>query len=161
VLIAYTDRDPEIARAACDAVITAYVAYRQETVNLTYPKAFFEAEIGKVRAELEALEVARRNFTVEKGAVAIEDQQRSAIGYLATLRQRRAELMSDLAEARTTTQQMDRFAHDPNLDVPTFGGGEGEQVLVDLRIKVVNQETRLAQLRERYREDSPTSRTRR
>jgi len=155
VLIAYTDRNPGIARAACDAVVTAYVAYRQETVNLTYPKAFFDTEIQKVSHDLAALEEKRRNYTTVNGAAAIEDQQRMAISTLANLRQRSSEIQSDLAEARATLQQMRKFASDPNLDVPTFGNGEGEQVLVDLRIKVLNQETRLAQLRERYRDDSP------
>lgn len=155
VLIAYTDRRPEIARAACDAVITAYVSYRQETMNLTYPRAFFETEIAKVTRELSDLEEARRSYTAGRGAVAIEEQQRTTISYLANLRQKRADVQSDLAEARTIQQQIEKFVQDPDLDVPTFGGGEGEQVLVDLRIKVLNQETRLAQLRERYREDSP------
>jgi uncharacterized protein involved in exopolysaccharide biosynthesis len=155
VLIAYSDADPVIARAACDAVITAYVSYRQETVNLTYPKAFFDAEIAKVSHDLDALEHDRRNYTTANGAVAIEEQQRSAISTLGSLRQRRSEIQSDLAEARATYEQMQKFATDPNLDVPMFGGNGGEQVLADLRIKVMNQETRLAQLRERYRDDSP------
>jgi len=155
VLIAYTDRNPEVARQACDAVITAYVAYRQETANLTYPKAFFESEIQKVSHDLAALEESRRSYTTVNNAVAIDDQQRMAISTLSSLQQRRSEVQSDLAEARANLKQVQKFARDPNLDVPTFGGGEGEQVLVDLRIKVLNQETRVAQLRERYRDDSP------
>ena len=155
LVIDYVDRDPAVAQAACDAAITAYVAYRYETLNLIYPKEFFDAELSKVARELERLEIARRNFTTANEAGAIDDQQRSAVSYRVSLQQNRNVVLSDLEGARATVRQMEAIAADPNLDVPMFGGAGGEQVLIDLRLKLIAQETRLAQLRERLREDSP------
>jgi uncharacterized protein involved in exopolysaccharide biosynthesis len=155
VLIAYADRDPKVAEAACDAVITAYVAYRQETLNLAYPKAFFDGELGTVMHDLERLELQRRNFTTANDAVAIDDRQRATVSAVSDLQRRRNEVLSDLEEARMSLRQMQAIAADPSSDVPTFGGAAGEQVLIDLRMKVVTQETKLAQLRERLREDAP------
>ena len=155
VLIAYADLDPKVAEAVCDAVITAYVSYRQETLNLAYPKAFFDDELGTVSRDLERLQAQRRNFTTSHDAVAIDDRQRATVSAVAGLQARRNEVLSDLEEARISLRQMQAIAADPSSDVPTFGGATGEQVLIDLRMKVVTQETKLAQLRERLREDAP------
>jgi uncharacterized protein involved in exopolysaccharide biosynthesis len=154
LLIAYSDSDPQVAEAACDAVITAYVAYRQEALNLSYPKQFFDGELGLVARDLDRLQAQRRTFASTNSAVALEEQQRVTVSSLSALQQRRSEVQSDLEEARATVQQMQNLANDPSADVPTFGQGS-EQVLVDLRLKVVNQETKVAQLRERLRDDSP------
>jgi len=155
VLIAYADRDPKVAEAACDAVITAYVAYRQETLNLAYPKAFFDGELGRVSRDLERLEAQRRSYTTNNDAAAIDDRQRAAVSSISDLQSRRNQVLSDLEEARASLRQMQAIAADPSTDVPTFGGAAGEQVLIDLRMKIVTQETKLAQMRERLREDAP------
>jgi uncharacterized protein involved in exopolysaccharide biosynthesis len=152
VLIAYTDSDPKVAEAACDAFITAYVAYRQEALNLSYPKQFFDSELGRVSHDLDRLQTQRRSFAQSTGTIALEEQQRSSVSYLATLQQRRSEDQSNLEEARSTVRQMQAVADDPTIDMSNSGG---EQVLVDLRLKVLNQEARVAQLKERLRDDSP------
>lgn len=155
ILIAYVDEDPAVAQRACDALVTAYVEHRLKTLNLAYPKQFFESEIAKVTGDLERYMQLRRNFSRGAGAYAIEEQTRSSIGYLTTLKQRHGEIESDLEEARAYLGQLEAFAANPTLEVPTFGQGANEQVLVDLKLKLVAQETRLVQLRERWREDSP------
>lgn len=155
ILIGYVDADPSVAQRACDAVVTAYVEHRLKTLNLAYPRQFFENEIAKVTGDLERYMEMRRNFTRGTGAYAIQEQTRSSIAYLTTLRQRQSELEADLQEARSYLTQLEAFAANPALEAPTFGQGANEQVLVDLKLKIVSQETRLAQLRERYRDDSP------
>lgn len=155
ILIAYVDADPAVAQRACDAMVTSYVEHRLKTLNLTYPKQFFETEIARVTGDLERYMQIRRNFTRGAGAYAIEEQTRSSIGLLTTLKQRHGVVESDLQEARAYLVQLESFASNPAVEVPTFGQGANEQVLVDLKLKIVAQETRLAQLRERYRDDSP------
>lgn len=153
VLIAYADRDPKIAEAACDAFITAYVAYRQESNNLSYPKQFFDGELARVTRDLERLQAERRMYAQNTGTVALEEQQRASVSYLTQLQQRRSEDQSNLEEARTAVRQVKVVAENPATDVPN--AGQADQVLVDLRLKVLNQEARLAQLKERLRDDSP------
>ena len=154
VLIAYVDRDPLVARTVCDAVIRSYVATRNETFGLAYPEGFFDREIGQVTADLSRLERARRDYTEGNHAVALEEQQRGQVSYLTQLNQRRSELQSDLAAAQIQLDQLERFANDPTREPPVMGDA-GEQVLSDIKSKALQQEARVAQLREKYRDDSP------
>ncbi|NOT34234.1 MAG: hypothetical protein HOP12_08710 [Candidatus Eisenbacteria bacterium] len=155
ILIGYVHSDPKIAERACNAVVTAYVEHRLKTLNLAYPKEFFDAEVKKVTEDLDRYETLRRNFARGSDAYAIEDQTRNLVSSLLSMRQRRTEIDADLRSARSNLEQIEKFASQPDLDSPTMGQGANEQVLVDLKLRVLGQETRLAQLRERYREDSP------
>jgi uncharacterized protein involved in exopolysaccharide biosynthesis len=154
ILIAYADRDPAVARTVCDAVIRAYVATRNETFGLAYPETFFDDETREVTAELARLEKARRDYAEGNRAVALDEQQRVQVSYLADLERKRSDLQSDLAAAQSQLNQFERFASDPSRD-PPMTGESGEQVLSESKIKVMQQEARVAQLREKYRDDSP------
>jgi uncharacterized protein involved in exopolysaccharide biosynthesis len=154
VLIAYVDHDPAVARVVCDAVMRAYVATRNETFGLSYPESFFDGEIRGVTTELARLERARRDYAEGNHAVALDEQQRVQVSYLADLERRRSELESDLAAAQTQLDQLQRFASDPTREPPMMGEN-GEQVLTESKVKVMQQEARVAQLREKYRDDSP------
>jgi uncharacterized protein involved in exopolysaccharide biosynthesis len=154
VLIAYTDRDPTIARTVCDAVIRSFVATRNETFGLSYPADFFNGELRQVTADLARLEKARRDYAEGNHAVALEEQQREQVSYLSELERRRSELQSDLAAAETQLEQLERLAADPTREPPVMGDA-GEQVLSDIKSKEMQQEARVAQLREKYRDDSP------
>jgi succinoglycan biosynthesis transport protein ExoP len=151
--IDYTDGDPVVAQKACDAVITAYVEKRREA-TLSYPKQFFDSEIGKVNDQLAHLEQQRRGYANRAGVFDLGHQRASDISYLANLRQRRNDVAADLAEARSSSEQMEQLSRDPSVDMPIVTK-EYENVVVDLKVKILNQESRLVQLRERYREDSP------
>ena len=154
LLIAYTDPDPTVAQTMCDAMIRAYVDTRNTTFNLTYPQEFFSQETGQVMDDLSRLERERRDYAQGNHAVALDNQQSSQVNYLNILDQRRNELLSKLASERTQKEQLDRFATDPTLDVPSTGDN-GEQVLTDIKLKIMQQQARVAQLREKYRDDSP------
>lgn len=154
LLIAYTDKDPTVAQTMCDAMIRAYVATRNETFNLVYPSEFFERETKQVTEDLTRLEHLRQSYAEGNHAVALEDQQHEKVNYLGALTQRRNEIVTDLASAQVEHAQLARFAEDPSLDAPVTGDN-GEQVLTDIKLKVMQQEARVAQLREKYRDDSP------
>ncbi|MFI5370931.1 MAG: GumC family protein, partial [Candidatus Eisenbacteria bacterium] len=154
VLIAYVDLDPAVARTACDAVMRAYVATRNETYDLPYPVAFFDREMREVTDEMTRLERARRDYTEGNHAVALEEQQREQVAYVIRLDQQRNDVLTDLATAQAQYEQLERFASDPNHDPPTTGEF-GEQVLTEIKVQVMKQEARVAQLREKYRDDSP------
>uniref|UniRef100_A0A832MK29 Polysaccharide chain length determinant N-terminal domain-containing protein n=1 Tax=Eiseniibacteriota bacterium TaxID=2212470 RepID=A0A832MK29_UNCEI len=154
--IAYVDPDSATARRVCDAVIRAYLEFRQRDLSLTYPRAFFEEEIARVQGELDRWVEARRQFSNSEELVNVVEQQRALIGHLAGLEIRRSEAAADLAEARSLQQQLERLSADPNIDLPTFSQlYSNESALVDLKRRVTEQEAIVAQRRERYRDESP------
>lgn len=154
--IAYVDADSSTARRVCDAVIRAYLEFRQSDLSLTYPRAFFEEEIASVQGELDRWVEARRQFSNSEEVVNVVEQQRALIGHLASLEIRRSEAAADLAEARSLQQQLERLSSDPDIDLPTFAQlYSNESALVDLKRRVTEQEAVVMQRRERYRDESP------
>ena len=155
--IGYTDPDSAVARRACAAMIDAYIEYRQNDLSLNYPREFFDTEIGKVQRELDHWTEARRDYANKEEVVDINEQQRSAIFQLGQLESRRAEIAADYEEARTMQQKMEDLKNNTDVDLPTFSQlYSNESALLELKRRVIEQESRLTQLRERYREDSPT-----
>jgi uncharacterized protein involved in exopolysaccharide biosynthesis len=72
------------------------------------------------------------------------------------LRQRLDDIHTELADARSNDKLMQDLIGDPTMDMPVVGGNVGlEGILVELKSKILNAEARLAQLRERYRDDAP------
>jgi uncharacterized protein involved in exopolysaccharide biosynthesis len=154
--IAYEDRDPEVAQRVCDALLRAYIDYRQNTLTINYPKGFFEDEITKVKGELDDWMERRRRFTAEHDLVAVEDQARSQLENLGQLDRKRNDLEADLAQLRSTVEVMKRLEDQPDVELPNLGATAGTaDALVQVKQKVVDQEARVAQLRERYRDESP------
>jgi uncharacterized protein involved in exopolysaccharide biosynthesis len=151
--IDYTDGDPVVAQKACDAVITAYVEHRREA-SLSYPKQFFDTEIAKVNEQINQRENERRTYVNRAGVVDLGQQRMHDLTILANLRQRRNEVAVELAEARASMEQMEQLSRDPSVDVPIVTK-DYESVVVDLKVKMITQEAKLVQLRERYRDDAP------
>jgi succinoglycan biosynthesis transport protein ExoP len=155
--IAYTDPDSAMARRACAAMIDAYIEYRQNDLSLNYPREFFDTEIGNVQKELDHWTEARLDYANRESVVDINEQQRTTIYQLGQLESRRAEISADYEEARTMQQKMEDLQNSTDVDLPTFSQTySNEGALLELKRRVIEQESRLAQLRERYREDSPT-----
>ncbi len=154
--ISYVARDPEVAYQACDAVVNAYVDYRSAAETLPYPKSFFESELGRVNAAIDSLQRVRRTFTQNQDVVDIGEQQRSLLGALASLKLERGRTNGDLAEATGNLRALATMAQNPDTDIPVFGEGYlNEEALRDLKKSILQQETRIAQMQERYREDAP------
>ncbi|HTM56813.1 MAG TPA: hypothetical protein VL123_00195 [Candidatus Udaeobacter sp.] len=154
--IAYEDRDPEVAQRACDALMRAYVDYRQNTLTLSYPKGFFETEIATVQKDLAQWMERRRRFTSDRHLVNVADQAHVQFDVIGQLEKRRNDLASDLAQTRSTVEMMKRLQDRPDIELPNLSAtGTTGDALMEVKRKVVEQEARVAQIRERYRDDSP------
>jgi succinoglycan biosynthesis transport protein ExoP len=153
--IAYVDRDPEAAQQVCDALIRAYVDYRQSG-QVTYPRRFFDVEIGRAAAELQRWTELRRQYSNQTGAVDIPEQRRHLLGLLTELERRRSETRADLAQAESEQRVMRQLKEQPDIDLPTVGSVTlGDDVIAGIKSSMVQQESRIAELRERYRDESP------
>lgn len=156
ILIGYVDRDPVVAKQLCDAVLRAYVEFRQNDFSLAFPTNFFEGEIDQVQKELDHRNAMRRNYAEEANVVDLQQQCASDIGRLGSLEQRRSELQSDLAEAKTSLQKLTQFNDQATIDQPNFSlYFSNETALSELKRRVVDQEYKVATLRENMRDDSP------
>ncbi len=154
--IAYVARDPELAHRACDAIVTAYVEYRSTSESLPYPKAFFEGELKRVGAAMDSLSRVRRGFIETQQVVDIGEQQRNQLSALKQLQRDRAVVATDLAEEAGNLQLVKALRDNPDMDVPVnVVGFLNEGAVMDLKKTMIQQETRIAQLQERYREDAP------
>ena len=154
--IAYVSRDPERAHRACDALMNAYVEYRSTSETLPYPKAFFEGELKRVGGAIDSLSQVRRSFTQTQHVVDIGQQQSTQLTLLTGLQHERAKASADLAEENGNLRMVMALHENPDMDVPVSGAGFlNEEALKDIKKSMIQQETRLAQLQERYREDAP------
>jgi uncharacterized protein involved in exopolysaccharide biosynthesis len=151
--IAYADADPKTAQQVCNAVIAAYLEFREKDMALAYPRQFFDAEITKVQKELDYWVEERRKYTNNQDISDIDEQQRSLVAELSSLKLTRSNEAAGLAEAETMQREMHALRDDPEVDMPTFGQmNTNEQVLVELKRRVIEQEARVATLRERFRD---------
>jgi len=152
--IAYTHRDPDVAHQMCDALITAYLDIRQ-TTQIGRPESFFEAEMQNLDAEIRRRMREREQIGTSSGVTSTFEQSRAWNSQLAVMEQIRAEAAADLAEATSTLQAMLRLREDPDLDVSGVGTRFEKQTALDvLKTRIVDQQGRIASLRERYRDDA-------
>ncbi len=153
--IAYVDGDPEVAQRACDALVRAYINYRQSE-QPTYPKAFFEAETRQAQAELQRWTEMRREFANRTGTVDLPEQRRNLLALRTTYDQRRNEFKSQLAAAESERRMMELLRQRPEIDMPALGDQSlGENAVNDVKRKMLEQQTRVAELRERYQDSAP------
>ncbi len=156
VLIAYLHDRPAEAQAACDAVITAYVEHRESTLNLIYPREFFDSVIDSVDRELTRWEIARRAFMTRSGITDVGDHRRYLLGQQQQLQQNASTITADIEEARMGRQVMEELRKDPRMDVPALQMGYlNEEALGTLTRKMVEQEANIAKLREQYTDEAP------
>jgi uncharacterized protein involved in exopolysaccharide biosynthesis len=153
IAIGYADRDPVVAQVVCDAVIRAYIDYRETRMGVADPSRFFDAELDSVDRRLNALGEERRRYLLEHGLVDVSEQKRTLLTQLAQLEQQRAETDADLAQANASLRVTRELQQRPDLDMP-MAGSLGVDALQTLKQKVIEQEARIAQLRERYRDES-------
>ncbi len=152
--IGYVDRDPRVAERACDALLRAYVEYRQGAL-LAYPKRFFDEEIAKAGAELDRWMGRRRDFSRETGVVDLLTQRTTLIMLRSNLEQRRAEAATDFEEAKAQYRLMGQLRENPDVDQPSLLQSAMDGTLDLVKRGVLEQQSRLTRLRERYRDDSP------
>jgi len=156
VQIAYLDPDASVAHEACDALIAAYVEQRLRTAAVGYPKAFFDSEISSVTQDLNRWETQRRNFISGAGISDFDSQREHMIAFQMTQTLKRDELATELAQAQSEQKLMQEMMGDPTVDFPLLSRGSGdENLLVEMKNRVLVQEAKVATLRERFRDDAP------
>jgi len=154
--ISYTARDAAHAHSGCDAIINAYVQYRSTSESLPYPKAFFEGELHRVAAAMDSLSRVRRQFTESQDVVDVAEQRRSTLATIGGIMHERSIATGDLAEATGNLRMLQALHDHPDMDVPLFSEGFlNEAAVAELKKTMLQQETKIAQLQERYREDAP------
>ncbi|MBI1797511.1 MAG: hypothetical protein HY076_04285 [Candidatus Eisenbacteria bacterium] len=156
VEIAYVDRNSMKARRACQAIMDAYVQYRTNSDVMPYPKAFFEGELGRVAAEIDSVSRLRRDYAENENVVDVTEQKRNGLSLEQSLERDRSDAMANLADENAGLRVMTALRDNPETDIPVAGTGFlNEEALRDLKRSMIQQETRIAQLRERYRDDAP------
>ncbi len=154
--LGYGDRDGETAQIVCNALITAYTEYRQNRLSMGKPEGFFEAELQKLDRDLNARLAERTSFSTRSGVTNPEDQSRTWGNQLSDLEQKANETTAQLAEAQASLASMREMQDQPGIDLPTLGMPfTNESALVSLKQKIVEQQARIANLRERFRDDAP------
>jgi uncharacterized protein involved in exopolysaccharide biosynthesis len=109
-----------------------------------------------VLTELDSLERVRRDFSISHGVVNIGEQGRTGLGLLQSLNHDRSAVSALLANETASLGVMMSLKDNPDIDVPVTGTGFlNESALASLKATIVEQETRVAQLAEHYREDAP------
>jgi polysaccharide biosynthesis transport protein len=151
--IAYTDVVPRVAERACDALLRAYIQYRQNAM-LSYPETFFNGEIAQASAELESWTRKRREFSQRTGVVELGTERSNLITLRSGLGARRSELVGDLDEATAQYRLMGQLRQNPAIDMPSLLAGDDNSIQV-VKQRVVEQQSRILRLRERYRDDAP------
>jgi uncharacterized protein involved in exopolysaccharide biosynthesis len=158
IAVGYVSLDPAAAQVVCRAVMDAYVEYRRTRMTNERPQQYLDQEIADLQKQIDAKLADRRRFTEETGVAVPLQQTQSWLGQIAMLEQRKSEMSADLAAAQSLEQAMRRMSSDPDIDLPTFDGVNqftNEQALVQLKQKVLEQQTRIAVLSETLRDDAP------
>lgn len=154
--ISYANRDPLVAQRGCAAVLDAYVEYRSASGAMPYPKAFFDGELSRVSFQIDSLERVRRDYSLANGVVNIEEQGRTGLALLSALAHDRSATSVQLANEKASLAVVMAMRDNPVYDVPVPSTGFiNEAAVRELKASVVEQETRVAQLAEHYREDAP------
>ena len=155
VAIAYVDKDPRVAQHVAQAVIDAYIEYRQNEMTLSYPKKFFDSEIAGVDGQLRKLTEQRRAFSMREGVVDLDEQKRTDLTLLQGLMQSRSQTAAELAQAEAEQRMMVELQGKPGIDNPTLAASAlGQDPIMEIKRHLVEQQARLADLHERYREDA-------
>jgi succinoglycan biosynthesis transport protein ExoP len=155
VALAYEDRDPEVAQRVCDALLRAYIDYRQNTLTLNYSRSFFEVEIGKVRKDLDVWMERRRAYADSNHLADVTEQTRNMLDVVGALEKQRGDLASELAQVSATIDAMHMLQERPDVDLPLLGSNGSGDAILEIKRRVLDQEARLATIRERYRDGSP------
>jgi uncharacterized protein involved in exopolysaccharide biosynthesis len=153
--ISYVDRDPRVAQRVCDAVLRAYIDFRQRA-QLNYPRRFFSAEITQATQELDRWTTARRDYLNQTGMVYLPEQRQSFISLHGQLEERRADAVAELEAATAQERFVVDLSAQPDADVPTVGQlGQTATTVLDIKRRVLDQQARIAALREHYQDDAP------
>jgi succinoglycan biosynthesis transport protein ExoP len=155
IAIGYDDANPEVAQEVCDAMLTAYVAARQERSSAETDR-MFAAQIDSIRHQIDSRMAQRQAIATHTGVNDAVEATRTWTGQLANIEQRCNDTAADLAEAQSTLNAMRELQKHPDYDLPSLAGenSPSDAAIVQFKQKIADQQAHVAQLRERYRDDS-------
>lgn len=153
--IGYTDRDPMVAQQVCDALITAYLAYRQGA-NPGASDTLFANEMQALDRQIQDRLAERKQIASSTGVLATNGQTQSWIDQVSLLEDRRNQRKADLVGLQSSVASMRELLKNPEVDLPTTDNQfSSENALRTLKDRISTQQTVIANLRERYRDDAP------
>jgi polysaccharide biosynthesis transport protein len=153
--IGYSDQNPEIAQQVCDALISAYLEYRQNK-NFGDSDSLFAREMAHIKEQIEQRLAERKALAARTGVMDASNQTRVWIDQVSYLEQRRDERSAELAAAQSSLKSMRDLLNNQDVDLPTVDVQfTNENALRSLKDRITVQQTHIATLRERYRDDSP------
>jgi len=119
------------------------------------PKAFFNSEIAATDSGLSTLMEQRREYATQEGIQDLGQQKATSLELLQALIQRRSDAAADLAKTEYEQRAMRELQGRPGIDNPTAAAGDlGQDPIMEIKHRIVEQQGRLAGLREQYRDDA-------
>ena len=154
--IGYDDLKPETAQEVCDALLSSYVASRQETPAGETDQVF-AVQLDSLRRQIDAKMALRESIATSTGLSDPLEQTRTWNNQMSVTEQRRDEVAADLAESESGVRAMRDLQQHPDFDLPSLAGdySPSTTAINQLKEKLTNQQSHIATLRERYRDDSP------
>lgn len=154
--VGYSDADPLVAKKVCEAVLRAYVEFKQNHGLMEDSRTYLEGEMEKIQKDLDHWIVLRRDYAERSNVVDLPQQKLSDISRLSSIRQQLNDTDADLAEATTSWKRLSAVTEQGTIDQPSFSMLFSEETaLIELKRRVVEQELRVATLREKLRDDAP------
>jgi len=155
IMIRFRSQNPATARMLADAVANAYVVERIAVRRNPMLESFFQDRSANLRDRLLDLRTELGQLQIESGIYDQEWQQRLNLGTL-------DELRTDLLKVRVRRETEERklalvrkkLADDPDVVVPTLEFEDGRP-FQEIRAKLIDKRTQLAELRGRYLPDHP------
>ena len=120
--IGYYDLNPETAQEVCDALLTAYVEYRQER-PVGETENTFTLQLDSLRRQIDVKSALRESIATSSGVVDPVEMTRSWNGELAQLEGRHDEVSADLAAAQSVVKSMRDLLTHPDQEVPALDTG--------------------------------------
>jgi polysaccharide biosynthesis transport protein len=155
----FQDKNPELAALLLNAISQAMEdenaeRIRQEAANV---RKFLAQEVPTARQLLEKAEVAENAFRQTSGVVSFEEQTKSLVNSLATVEDQERTLSAQLRDVLSREASLRRITDATAVKsaYATVRGGQDEQ-LKQLRAKLTELETNLAEARTRFTEEHPT-----
>jgi len=154
IMIRFRHQNAATARMLTDAVSNAYVVERISVRRNPMLESFFEDRTSNLRERLLDLRTELGQLQIEAGIYDQDWQQRVNLG---SLDEMRTDLLRVRVRRETEEQRLAairRRMNDPSIAVPSLDF-EDQRAFQELRTKLIDKKTKLAELKGRYLPDHP------
>jgi uncharacterized protein involved in exopolysaccharide biosynthesis len=154
VAMSYQDRDAATAVEVTDALLQSYMEYRRNEYTLQYPKEFFESEIARVAAELDAWTRRREAYLSSTGTTDLKTEAVNNSNFVTTQKNELADLERAIAQRRSALAAMKEYLS---------GGGDvdklpflanvnsgNDNAITELKRKLVDAKVRFRSMEQVY-----------